>query len=117
MSLQTDLFTLLTGLFSGRVYPNVAPELTAPPYAVYTRVNAQEQNTLDTNGGTGNASATHLQLDVYAATYAAAQASATAVKAALKGWATENTVDGEQDFYEPDTKLHRVMMNVFTWHM
>ena len=117
MSLQTDLFALLSATFSGRIFPLIAPEETAPPYAVYSRVSSQEVSTLDTNGGLGNAYTTRLQVDVYAATYAAAQASATAVKAALKGWATENTVDGEQDFYEPDTKLHRVMMNVFTWHM
>jgi hypothetical protein len=117
MNLQTDLFTLLSGLFSTRIYPAVAPENTATPYAVYTRVDAQEQTTLDTNGGTGNASNTLLQIDVYASTYGAAQASATAVKTALKSWATENTLESEQDFYEPDTKLHRVRMDVSAWHL
>lgn len=117
MSLQTDLFALLTGLFAARVYPRVAPEKTITPYAVYTRVATAEQHTLDTNGGTGNASNTRLQIDVYASTYSASQSSAEAVKTALKGWAVENTVQDEQDFFESDTKLHRVMLDVSAWHL
>jgi phosphatidylethanolamine-binding protein (PEBP) family uncharacterized protein len=116
MSLQTDLVTLLAGLFSTRFYPGVAPPKTATPYAVYTRVHAAEQATLDVNGGTGNASNTIMQIDVYASTYDAAQASTAAVKTALKGWATENTLESEQDMYEPDTKLHRVMLTLSAWH-
>lgn len=116
MSVQTDLFTLLTAQFAGRVYPNVAPELVATPYAVYSRVSAIEQNSLDTNGGTGNSSNTRLQLDVYASTYSEAQGSAATVKTSLKGWSVENTLEAEQDFYEPDTKLHRVMLDLSTWH-
>ena len=117
MSLQTDLFTLLTGQFATRVYPNVAPEFSVSPYAVYTRVTTTEQNSLDTNGGTGNASNTRLQLDVYASSYSAAQSSAASVKTLLKNWVVENIVQDEQDFYEPDTKLHRVMLDVSAWHL
>lgn len=117
MSLQTDLFTLLTGLFAARVFARVAPEKTITPYAVYTRVSTAEQHTLDTNGGTGNDINTRLQIDVYASTYNAAQSSAAAVKTALKSWAVENIVQDEQDFDEPDTKLHRVMLDVSTWHL
>ncbi len=116
MSLQTDLFTLLTGLFGGRVYPAIAPDDVTLPYATYTRVAAVEQSTLDTNGGTGNPNQTRLQIDVYNDTYAGAQANAAAIKTALKGWATENVIESEQDLYEPDTKLHRVLLDVSTWH-
>lgn len=116
MSLQTDLVTLLTGTFAGRVYPGTAPDDVAVPYLIYSRAAAVEQNTLDTNGGTGNDCHTRLQLDVYAATYADAQAQALAVKALLKSWSVENVSELEQDFYEPDTKLHRVMLDYSTWH-
>jgi hypothetical protein len=116
MSLQTDLFTLLSGIFSSRVYPGIAPDDVVVPYATYTRVAAVEQSTLDTNGGTGNPSQTRLQLDVYHDTYAGAQASAAAVKAAFKGWATENILESEQDLYEPDTQLHRVLLDMSMWH-
>ncbi len=117
MSLQTDLFALLTGLFAAQVYPGVAPDKASTPYVVYTRVSSLEQNTLDTNGGSANAKNTRLQIDVYANTYSAAQSNAAAIKTALSGWAVENTVQSEQDFYEFDTQLHRVMLDVSTWHL
>lgn len=117
MSIQTEFFTLVSGLFAAQVYPNVAPEGVVPPYATYTRVSAVEDPTLDTNGGAGNATNTRLQIDVFATTYAAAQSSASAVKTALKGWAAENILLDEQDLYEPDTKLHRVLLEASIWHL
>jgi len=116
MSLQTDLFALLASAFTDCVYPMVAPADTPTPYAVYSRISTLEITSLDTNGGAGNAYTTRLQIDVYAATYAAAQAKAGEVKAALKGWAVENIVDSEQDLYEPDTQLHRVLLDLTAWH-
>ena len=116
MSLQTEFFTLSTGIFSGRVYPQTAPAEVVAPYCTYSRIAAIEQTTLDTNGGTGNASNTRLQIDVWALTYAEAQTKAAAVKAALKGWAVENVLLDEQDMHEPDTGLHRVMLDISTWH-
>lgn len=116
MSIQSDFYTLVGPLFSARLYPNVAPDTPVPPYAVYFRVSGIEVSTLDTNGGSGNPSNTRLQLDVWAKTYAEAQSSAAAVKTALKDWAVENNVLLEQDMYEPDTKLHRVMLDISTWH-
>lgn len=117
MTITSDFFTLVTSTFSARVYPNVAPEDVTIPYCVYSRVAAVEQVTIDQNGGTGNASNTRLQADVYASTYAEAQTKAAAIKTALKTWAVENVVLGDQDFYESDTKLHRVMLDISTWHL
>lgn len=116
MSLQTEFFTLATGIFSGRVYPQTAPAEVVAPYCTYSRIAAIEQPTLDTNGGTGNATNTRLQIDVWAMTYSEAQVKADTVKTALKSWATENLVLGEQDMHEPDTGLHRVMLDISTWH-
>lgn len=116
MSIQSDFYTLVGPLFGTRVYPNVAPDTPVAPYAVYFRVSGTEVSTLDSNGGAGNANHTRLQLDVWAKTYAEAQSSAAAVKTALKDWAVENNVLLEQDMYEPDTKLHRVMLDISTWH-
>lgn len=114
--MQADFFTLVGYLFDNRVYPGVAPAGTVAPYCTYTRVSSIEQSTLDTNGGTGNESNTRLQIDVWAATYADAQAKAGAVKAELKLWTLANVLQGEQDLREPDTGLHRVMLDVSVWH-
>ncbi len=116
MSVQTDFFALVTSLFTGRVYPSNAPASPVAPYCTYSRITAIEQATLDKNGGTGNPFNTRLQIDVWALTYADAQTKAAAVKAALKGWTVENVLLGEQDFHEPDTGLHRVMLDLSTWH-
>ena len=116
MSLQTDFFALASPVFATRVYPNVAPEGVEKPYLTYTRITALEETTLDTNGGTNNLRNTRLQLDVWAATYADAQTKAEALRTALKAWAVPNVFQADQDMYEPDTKLHRVMLDISTWH-
>lgn len=116
MSIQSEFYALVNPIFVGRAYPIVGPDAPVTPYLTYFRVIGIEQNTLDANGGTGNAINTQLQADVWAATYGEAQAKAAAVKAALKTWTVENVVTGEQDLFEADTKLHRVMMEISTWH-
>lgn len=116
MSMRSDFVALALPLFADRVYA----QGTAPPYAgtylTYSRINANEQSTLDQNGGVGNLINTRMQADVYSLNYSDAQAKATALKAALKGWSTTNLLLDEQDMYEPDTKLHRVMLDLSIWH-
>ena len=116
MSIQTQLFAQLQSIFTGRFYPAIAPDKTALPYGVYSRISAVEQATLDSNGGEGNNINTRLQIDIYAATYLAAQSAAQSVKTAMKSWTVTNIVDSEQDFYEPETKLYRVMLDFSAWH-
>lgn len=116
MSMQTDFVALVTALVGGRVYP-AGTASTVTPYLTYFRVASIEQSTLDANGGTGNMYETRLQIDVWATSYASAQATAAAVKAALKGWAKQNVVLSEDDGFEADTKLHRVMLDVSVWHL
>ncbi len=117
MSLQTDFIALTSAIFAGRVYPAGSEEAPVPPYATFFRVAAIEGATLDLNGGTGNETNTRLQVDVWSLSYLEAQAKAGAVKAALKGWPVENVLLGEQDVFESDTKLHRVMLDISTWHL
>lgn len=117
MSLQTDFFELAGAIFAGRLYPGVAPADVATPYATYTRVVAIEQATLDVNGGTGNSTNTRLQIDIWSPVYLDVHTKASALKAALKGWVVENIILSEQDGYEADTHLHRVMLDVSLWHL
>jgi hypothetical protein len=117
MSVQTDFIALAGAIFEDRVYPFGAEEMPVPPYATFFRVAAAEEATLDQNGGTDNPSNTRLQVDVWSLKYLEAQELADAVKDALKGWAVENTLLGEQDMFEEDTRLHRVMLDISTWHL
>jgi hypothetical protein len=116
MSIQTELFTLLGPIFSSRLFPNGAAEKPVAPYAVYSRISAMREQTLDVNGGTGNLVRTNLQIDIYAKTYAQSIALADQVKAALNGWNRQNLVMMEQDFYEPDETLHRATVEISVWH-
>lgn len=47
MTVEADLFTLLTSLTSGRVYPDVAPAGAARPYIVYQQVGGQSPSFLE----------------------------------------------------------------------
>ncbi len=116
MSVQADFFLAISPVFSGRLYPSIASDSAVTPYAVYFRVSSIEQSTLDPNGGDGNPTNTRLQLDIWAKSYAEAQSKAGEVKAVLKSWTVENNVGLEQDMYESETKLYRVMLDISTWH-
>ena len=116
MSIQSDLFALLGPLVSNRVYPQgTAPAYTAA-YITYSRIDTIAESTLDKNGGTGNLRNSRLQIDVYSLSFGDAQAKAALVRAALEGWAISYLPITEEDMYEPDTKLHRVLMQYSTWH-
>lgn len=116
MSILADLFALIGPVMDGRAYRNTAGDSPVPPYATFFRVVGVEGVTLDENGGEGNESETRLQIDVWALTGVEADARAAAIKAALKGWHISNTILLERDDFEPDTKLHRVMIDVQTIH-
>jgi hypothetical protein len=116
MAIQTELFTLLGPIFSNRFFPNGAAEKPVAPYAVYSRISAVREQTLDTNGGTNNLVQTNLQIDIYAKTYAESISLADQVKTALNGWSRQNLVMMEQDFYEPDETLHRATVEISVWH-
>ena len=116
MSILSDFLTLIDPLLGGRAYRNVAPDSAQPPYAVFFRVAGIEGLTLDENGGTGNETSTRIQLDIYGSA-ADVDATAAAVKAALKTWAVVNVVLLEQDNYEKEVKLHRTTLDISAWHL
>ncbi len=116
MTMQSDFFSLAGPLFGNRVYPQGSAPPYAGVYATYSRVFAEEQASLDNNGGTGNLVNTRLQIDIYSTSFADAQAKSIVLKSALKGWSLQNVMQDEQDMYEPDTKLFRVMLDLSVWH-
>lgn len=116
MTLQTNFFTLAAPLVGNRVYPQGTAPAYGGEYMTYSRVSADEQITLDPNGGTGNLVNTRFQVDVYGLGFDDVQALAASLKVGLKAWALVNVLLGEQDMYEPDTKLHRVMLDLSIWH-
>ena len=77
--IQEQLFSALSGVAGGRVFPNVAPNNVAKPYVVYSRVASTPENTLADGVPVEN---TRIQIDCLDTTYAAVISLAEAVKAA-----------------------------------
>ena len=111
--IQEQLFTALSGVVGGRVFPNIAPNNIAKPYLVYSRVASTPENTLADGVPVEN---TRVQIDCLDTTYADVIALAQAVKAAMKASGLTNLLLLEQDQYEPDALLHRVILDFSIWH-
>ena len=111
--IQQDIFTALSGVAGGRVFPNIAPSNVQKPYVVYARVSSAPENTLADGAPIEN---TRLQVDCFDTTYAAAVALAETVKAAIKSSAITHVLLLEQDQFEPEALLHRVILDFSIWN-
>lgn len=80
MSLQSDLITALSGVASGRVYPQIAPENAVYPLVNYRVLNKSPIVTID---GVVHATDYQVVFECWGATYAAALTLAAAVRAAI----------------------------------
>lgn len=111
--IQQNLFAALAGVAGGRVFPNVAPNNVSKPYVVYSRVSSAPENTLADGASIEN---TRLQVDCFDTTYSAAVALAETVKAAMKSSAVTHVLLLEQDQFEPEALLHRVILDFSVWN-
>ena len=107
--------TALQGAFGSSVFAQVAPDQTAGPYAVFTRVSTTPGTTLESGSPLRN---TRLQVDVYSKTYAevislSAQAETAILALAYPIGAI--AISASDDF-EPDVKLHRIINEFSIWH-
>ncbi len=116
LSWQVALQSLLAPVVQGRLFPNHVPDPVAPPYIIYTRVSVRKLAVMDPSGGGGQLISTQCQLDVYAITYAQALAITNDIRLALQDWGYPNTIEMEQDFYEAEPGLHRVLLEIKIWH-
>lgn len=74
---------LIAALPAERMYPDVASQTQARPYAVYQRIDAQHEHHL---GGASGLCAARIQWDVYADGHAAAASIGDLLREALDGW-------------------------------
>ena len=111
--IQQDIFTALAAVAAGRVFPNIAPNNVPKPYVVYARISSAPENTMADGAPVKN---TRLQVDCFDTTYAAAVALAEAVKSAMKNSAITHLLLLEQDQFEPEALLHRVILDFSIWH-
>jgi hypothetical protein len=111
--IQEQVFAAASSLVGGRMYPNVAPNNVQKPYLVYMRVSSKPENTLADGVPIEN---TRVQIDCFDTTYAAVVALAEGVKAALRASEITSLLILEQDQFEPDAQLHRVILDFSLWH-
>lgn len=113
-TIQEQLYTALSGLAGGQIYPLLAPQTVTAPFVVYTRISGTEENTLASGQPIQN---TRLQIDSYDVSYANVQALADAVKAAVMGMSGNPLpITAATDLYEAEVKLFRVTQDFGFWH-
>lgn len=110
--IENTIYTALSGLASGRVYPIVMPEKGTVPAIVYQRISSTPENTLD---GGATIDQIRIQVDTYAKTYAEAKNLASQVRTALESSSAKATLQTDVDFFEPDVKLYRVTQDFYCW--
>jgi hypothetical protein len=81
MSVESDLFSALQALTSGRVFPDVAPLTTAQPYITYQQVGGESVAFVE-NGIPSQKNA-RVQINIWGATRSSVSALALQVEAAL----------------------------------
>ena len=112
----------VTALVGTRVYPGVRTQGAALPALVFNRISGVRDYTMIEASGQVES---RVQIDAWAASYAAAKTLARAVRASLSGIAGTYSgvevqgvfLDGERDSFEgeaPD-RLYRVSMDFNVW--
>lgn len=115
MTIEADIFTALTGLVAGRIFPDFAPLSTTRPYIVYSKVGGEAVSYVDDtvpdkqNG--------HYQFNVWADTRAQASSIALSVESTL---VTALTMQARPNgaptaLSEPDYKLYGSMQDFSIW--
>lgn len=106
MTVEADLYSALTGLVSGRVYPDVAPTGAARPYITYQQIGGEAVAFLESvmpskkNG--------RFQINVWADTRLAVASLSVQVETALVQSTTlrAQAIGAPAWTYEVDTKLY-----------
>lgn len=127
MSIEAALFSLLTsnadvsGKIADRLYPKVLPQDPSYPAGVYHKVSGAREHSHD---GASGLARPRFQFDLYATSYAAAIALATAVREAIdgfKGISAGVSIEGcfledEDDGYDDELKVYWVRQDYAIWH-
>jgi hypothetical protein len=115
VSLEGKLFTALTGLVGGRVYPDVAPTGAVTPFLVYQQVGGAAPTYVEND--TPNIRNARLQVAVWADTRLAASSLALQVEATLKASTAlqSDPIGAFVSDYENDTRLFGTRQDFSIW--
>jgi hypothetical protein len=111
MTISSRIFSLLSPLFDGRVYPGLAPAGTARPFAVYTKAGVQPNGTLNS---AGTADRRLVQIDIYTDSYDEGEALSDEARSLIELGGGRLQSEG----YEPpagEYSLHRHRRDYYVW--
>ena len=110
------IYNALQELFSGRVFPDVAPEGTTRPYATYQAIGGSAINF--TEGSVPGLRNARVQVNVWADTRMDSSILGNAAENILRGVAGLQTtvLDAATSIYEPDTGLYGQMQDFGFWY-
>lgn len=115
MTVEADLFNLLKGLVSNRVYPDVAPLNTPRSYITYQQIGGESVKYVDST--VPDRKHGLIQVNVWADTRAAAAALALQVEAALIGATAFQARPASAPIsqHEPDLNLYGTIQDFDVW--
>lgn len=111
-TLAEQLQAVLEPLATGGSWPMEAAQGTLPPYIVYQDIISNTKNTLS---GATDLQNTLMQIDAYDTSYAAAKALGKSIATALAAASFTNIKLNDQMLRDPDTKLHRALLEFSIW--
>lgn len=113
MIIEAGIFTRLQALVTGRCYVNAFPQSpTTPvfPAIVYHRISTVPGEDICGNGDDAEADV-RIQIDMVTKSYGATVTLRDQVKTAMADFDPPAIWDGEQWFYEPETKTHQCSLD------
>jgi hypothetical protein len=112
--MQKQIVLALAPIFGVKVYPQIAPDSVAAPYAVYSLITSTPENTLSNGIPIEN---DRMQIDCYSTTYREAHQLALATRTAMMAipYPIGVVLKLSSDAYESDTRLHRVIQDFSVW--
>ena len=109
---ETELFALLDQALPGRVFETLAPQGTPEPYVIYALIDGTPENVML---GSADLSRMNYRIDSYARSHRDALTTMRRISALVKACEGDPVLEGRQDMYEQDTRIHRVSVVLSTY--
>lgn len=110
------VYTALSALAGGRVYPDILPQNVTLPAITFFRVSGRHEVSMGGSSGLDNL---RVQVDCWASSRSDADTLAESVRTAMFAATTFSVggVDGPMDTYEDDTLIYRTSMDFSVWNV
>lgn len=112
--IENDIYTILSGVAGGRVYPLLIPEKSPLPAISYSRIGTTPSRNMS---GATTIDQVRIQVDTYADTYAQAKSVGASVRSLLENSSAKAILQSELDFYESELRKFRVSQDYYVYEI